>query len=122
MGLLAEGETAAATRRLLKEGSRTTGAGGLCPHRPGPSAGRPARRPSGGGLGLLERDSKRHSRKQPRLGLLHANAVIRKIGSRRNRAYLTLDASTESARILPTLLQRLGSRSYPVSVPLETRL
>ena len=52
----------------------------------------------------------------------HANTVIRKIGSRRGSAYLTLDAGTESARILPTLLQRLGSRSYPVSVPLETRL
>ena len=39
----------------------------------------------------------------------HANAVIRKIGSQRNR-------------VLPILLQRLGSRSYPISVPLETRL
>ena len=52
----------------------------------------------------------------------HANAVIRKIGSQRNSAYLTLDAGTDSARVLPILLQRLGSRSYPISVPLETRL
>ena len=52
----------------------------------------------------------------------HANAVIRAIPAGSQRAYLTLDAGTESARVLPTLLTRLEARSYAVSVPLETRL
>ena len=122
VGLLAEGETAAATRRLLKEGSRTL-------ERVGYVRTALALVPEGQRGALQEEGwvcwnetvnaipaGSRASASS------HANAVIRKIGSRRNRAYLTLDASTESARILPTLLQRLGSRSYPVSVPLETRL
>ena len=50
------------------------------------------------------------------------NAVIRAIPSRSQRAYITLDAGSESARVLPTLLTRLEARSYAVSVPLETRL
>ena len=52
----------------------------------------------------------------------HANAVIRAIPSRSQQAYITLDAGSESARVLPTLLTRLEARSYAVSVPLETRL
>ena len=42
--------------------------------------------------------------------------------SRASSAYLTLDAGAETARVLPTLLQRLSARSYTVSIPLETRL
>ena len=52
----------------------------------------------------------------------YANGVIRRIPSQNARAYLTLDAGSETARVLSTLLQRLESRSYAVSVPLETRL
>ena len=52
----------------------------------------------------------------------HANAVIRAIPSRSQQAYITLDAGSESGRVLPTLLTRLEARSYAVSVPLETRL
>ena len=52
----------------------------------------------------------------------YASGVIRSIPARSQRAYLTLDAGSDSARVLPTLLQRLESRSYAVSVPLETRL
>ena len=52
----------------------------------------------------------------------HVTQVIRQIPSQSSRAYLTLDAGTQSARILSTLLQRLEARSYAVSVPLETRL
>lgn len=122
VGLLAEGETAAATRRLLEEGSRTL-------ERVGYVRTALALVPEGQRSALQEEGwvcwnetvnaipaGSRASASS------HANTVIRKIGSRRGSAYLTLDAGTESARILPTLLQRLGSRSYPVSVPLETRL
>ena len=38
------------------------------------------------------------------------------------RVYLTLDGSSETARVLPTLLRRLSAEGYGVSVPLETRL
>ena len=118
VGLLA----AAATRRLLEEGSRTL-------ERVGYVRTALALVPEGQRSALQEEGwvcwnetvnaipaGSRASASS------HANTVIRKIGSRRGSAYLTLDAGTESARILPTLLQRLGSRSYPVSVPLETRL
>ena len=45
------------------------GADRLCPHHPCPGTRRPAKRPSGGGLGLLERDGKRRPRRQPDLSL-----------------------------------------------------
>ena len=52
----------------------------------------------------------------------YASRVVRQIPSQSQRAYLTLDAGAETARVLSTLLQRLEARSYAVSVPLETRL
>lgn len=122
VGLLAEGETTAATRRLLEEGRRTLERIGYVRTT----------------LALVP-DSQRSTLQEEgwicwnetvdavpagsqTSASTHANTVIRKIGSRVSSAYLTLDTGTDSARILPTLLQRLGSRSYPVSVPLETRL
>ena len=122
VGLLAEGETAAATRRLLEKGSRTL-------ERIGHVRTTLALVPDGQRSALQEEGWVCWNETVNAVpagsqtsASTHANAVIRKIGSQRNSAYLTLDASTDSARVLPILLQRLGSRSYPISVPLETRL
>lgn len=52
----------------------------------------------------------------------YANQVIKRISGNHTRVYLTLDASSETARVLPTLLRRLAEEGYGVSVPLETRL
>ena len=122
VGLLAEGETAAATRRLLEKGSQTL-------ERIGYVRTTLALVPDGQRSALQEEGWVCWNETVNAVpagsqtsASTHANAVIRKIGSQRNSAYLTLDAGTDSARVLPILLQRLGSRSYPISVPLETRL
>lgn len=52
----------------------------------------------------------------------YANQVLKRISGNYARVYLTLDASSETARVLPTLLRRLSEEGYGVSVPLETRL
>lgn len=52
----------------------------------------------------------------------YANQVLKRISGNHTRVYLTLDASSETARVLPTLLRRLSEEGYGVSVPLETRL
>ena len=122
VGLLAEGETAATTRRLLEKGSQTL-------ERIGYVRTTLALVPDGQRSALQEEGWVCWNETVNAVpagsqtsASTHANAVIRKIGSQRNSAYLTLDAGTDSARVLPILLQRLGSRSYPISVPLETRL
>lgn len=52
----------------------------------------------------------------------YANQVLSRISGNYSRVYLTLDAGSETARVLPTLLRRLSEEGYGVSVPLETRL
>lgn len=52
----------------------------------------------------------------------YANRIISRIGSSHARVYLTLDASSQTAQVLPTLLNKLSTEGYGVSVPLETRL
>lgn len=52
----------------------------------------------------------------------YANQVLKRISGNHARVYLTLDAGSETARVLPTLLRRLAEEGYGVSVPLETRL
>ena len=52
----------------------------------------------------------------------YANRVISRIRGSRSRVYLTLDGGSETARVLPTLLTKLSTEGYGVSVPLETRL
>ena len=121
VGLLAEGDTLSETRRLLEEGNRvlervgyTRTAIALVPER-----FRAALEAEGwvcwdetaAGTPEAEETSSRF-----------ANALMGEIPSRASSAYLTLDAGAETARVLPTLLQRLEGRSYAVSVPLETRL
>ena len=122
VGLLAEGETAAATRRLLEEGRRTLERVGYVRTTLAlvPDSQRSTLQEEGWVCWNETADAVPAGSQIS--ASTHANAVIRKIGSRLSSAYLTLDTGTDSARILPTLLQRLGSRSYPVSVPLETRL
>ena len=121
VGLLAEGSSLAATRQLLEEGgqvlervgyTRTTLA--LVPER---------QRSALEAEGWVCWDETASAIPEAGTGASsHANAVIRAIPSRSQRAYITLDAGSESARVLPTLLTRLEARSYAVSVPLETRL
>lgn len=52
----------------------------------------------------------------------YASQVLSRISGNRARVYLTLDAGSETARVLSTLLRRLEAEGYGVSVPLETRL
>lgn len=52
----------------------------------------------------------------------YANRIISRIGTSHARVYLTLDASSQTAQVLPTLLNKLSTEGYGVSVPLETRL
>ena len=121
VGLLAEGSDLAATRRLLEEGNqvlervgytRTTLA--LVPE---------SQRAALEGEGWVCWNETASAVPQEGVGASsYASGVIRSIPARSQRAYLTLDAGSDSARVLPTLLQRLESRSYAVSVPLETRL
>ena len=121
VGLLAEGNTLAATRQLLEEGGRTLERVGytrttlaLVPE---------SQRSALEAEGWVCWDETVSAIPEAGTGASsHANAVIRAIPSRSQRAYITLDAGSESARVLPTLLTRLEARSYAVSVPLETRL
>ena len=121
VGLLAEGSTLAATRQLLEEGGRTLERVGytrttlaLVPE---------SQRSALEAEGWVCWDETVSAIPEAGAGASsHANAVIRAIPSRSQRAYITLDAGSESARVLPTLLTRLEARSYAVSVPLETRL
>lgn len=52
----------------------------------------------------------------------YASQVLRSIAGSDSRVYLTLDGSSKTAQVLPTLLRRLSEEGYGVSVPLETRL
>ena len=121
IGLLAEGHTLAQTRQLLEEASlllaqvgylRTTLA--LVP-----DAQRAALQEEGW---VCWDETVSAIPDEGEGASLYANSAIRAIPSRSQRAYLTLDAGIQSARVLPTLLQRLEARSYAISVPLETRL
>ena len=51
----------------------------------------------------------------------YAGQILRQLSGSRN-ACLTLDGGAESARVLSTLLQRLEARSYTITIPLETNL
>ena len=121
VGLLAEGSTLSATRQLLEEGNRV-------PERVGYTRTATALVPEGQRETLEKEgwvcwDETASAVPQEDEGAAaFANALIRQIPSRSPSAYLTLDAGAQSARVLPTLLQRLANRSYAVSVPLETRL
>ena len=51
-----------------------------------------------------------------------AASTLRRLEGRRRAAFLTLEGSVGSARVLPTLLRQLDSEGFVVSVPLETVL
>ena len=121
VGLLAEGSSLTATRRLLEEGNQILEQVGYTRTTIAlvPDSQRAALEEEGWvcwneTVSALPEEGVGSS--------AYANGVIRQIPSQSARAYLTLDAGTETARVLSTLLQRLESRSYAVSVPLETRL
>lgn len=121
VGLLAEGSSLSATRQLLAEGNRTLERVGYTRTTLAlvPESQRSALETEGW---VCWRET---VSAVPEAGVgasAYANGVIRSIPSRSQRAYITMDAGTESARVLPTLLTRLEARSYAVSVPLETRL
>ncbi len=48
--------------------------------------------------------------------------VLRRLSGRTGSVYLSLEAGTDTARVLPTLLQRLERENFVVTVPLETRI
>lgn len=55
-------------------------------------------------------------------GNTYANRVVHAIERRGKTAYITLDGSTQTAKVLPALMRRLAEESYPILLPLETRL
>ena len=121
IGLLAEGSTLSATRRLLEEGNRILEQVGYIRTTVAlvPASQRSALEEEGWVCWSATVST------VPDAGVgasTFASRVIRQIPSQSTRVYLTLDAGAQSARVLPTLLQRLEDRSYAVSVPLETRL
>lgn len=121
IGLIAEGRTAAATRRLLEEANETL-----------------AQVAYARTSVALVPDSQRKELEEegwicwdetasgiPAQGVnanTYANQVYKRISGNHTRVYLTLDGSSETARVLPTLLNKLSAEGYGVSVPLETRL
>lgn len=121
LGLLAQGDTLAETRRLLSQGSAALERAGYT--RPTAALVPQAQRDALEGEGWVCWDETVSAIPGPGVGAAsHAASVIRRIGSRTARAYLTLDAGEETARVLSSLLRQLENRSYAVSVPLETRL
>jgi len=55
-------------------------------------------------------------------GTAFASSALNRLGSRRRTVFLTLDGSSNTARVLPTLLRQLDSSHYTVAVPIETNL
>lgn len=51
-----------------------------------------------------------------------ANSALSRLSGQRWTVYLTLEASQDGARILPTLLRRLSDEHFSLGTPLETRL
>ena len=51
-----------------------------------------------------------------------SNRVLNQLGSRTRDTYLSLNVSTDTIRILPTLLQRLDEKGFELELPLETRI
>lgn len=121
IGLLAEGRSAAATSRLLEEASQTLAQ--VAYTRTSVALVPESQREeleSEGWICWDETDSA-----VPSAGVnasTYANQVLNRISGSYTRVYLTLDGSSETARVLPTLLRKLSSEGYGVSVPLETRL
>lgn len=52
----------------------------------------------------------------------YANRIIKAIGTRSRRVYLTLDDSKTTADVLPALFQKMEQEQYSIITPLETRL
>lgn len=53
---------------------------------------------------------------------VYANRLIKAIGTRSRRVYLTLDDSKTTADVLPALFQKMEQEQYTIITPLETRL
>ena len=51
-----------------------------------------------------------------------ANRVANQLGNRTRDTYLSLPASADTVRILPTLLRRLDDEGFELELPLETRI
>lgn len=55
-------------------------------------------------------------------GTSFSNTVLSRLGTRRRAVFLTLEASGDTVRVLPTLLRQLEQNHYIISIPIETRL
>lgn len=121
IGLMAEGRSTSATRRLLAEASQALAqvaysctSVALVPD---------SQREELEAEGWICWDETASAVPAQGIGAsTHANRVINRISGSKARVYLTLDGSSETARVLPTLLSKLSTEGYGVSVPLETRL
>lgn len=51
-----------------------------------------------------------------------ASSVLNRLGAHRRAAYLTLEETANTLRVLPTLLRQLDSSGYTIAIPIETRL
>lgn len=121
IGLMAQGRSVSATRRLLEQANQTLAEVGYT-------------RTS---IALVPENQRKDLEKEgwicwnetasavPDQGVstsTYTSRVLNRISGSHARVYLTLDAGSETARVLPTLLRRLADEGYGVSVPLETRL
>ncbi len=121
IGLMAEGRTTAATRRLLEEANQTLAQ--VAYARTSVALVPDSQRRALENEGWICWDETASA--IPNSGTsasTYANQVYQRISGSHTRVYLTLDSSSETARVLPTLLNKLSAEGYGVSVPLETRL
>ncbi len=119
IGLLAEGSSAAESRRLLTRGNellahiaRTAATAALVP-----ADQREALREEG--WVCWQETTNALPRGQERAAA-YAQRILNAMGTRRT-VRLTLDDSSQTSRVLPTLLQQLEQKECQVLLPLETR-
>lgn len=121
VGLIAQGRSASATRRLLEQANETLAQVGYT--RTSIALVPDSQRAELEADGWICWDETAEA--VPTEGIsssTYASQVLSRIDGNRARVYLTLDAGSETARVLSTLLSRLETEGYGVSVPLETRL
>lgn len=121
IGLLAEGASADASRRILNQGNETL---------------RHVAR-TAATAALVDADQRQTLEEDGWVcwqetvdGLMrererastYVNRMIQTIGTRRRTVYLTLDDSSGTAGVLASLLQRMEQEEYSIITPLETRI
>lgn len=68
------------------------------------------------------RDTQNGSVRTSERASVYAQRMVNGLGVRRRTVYLTLDDSAATARVIPSLLDRLEEEGYTMLAPLETRM